>query len=93
MGVTQIFQQGSGLVGLGMYRTFTPQVSSAVHSAALSIDEDGSTAAAASAFSVVALSNEGPPMLITAERPFVAVLWDEQAKMPLFMAKIEDPSL
>lgn len=93
MGVTQIFEQNSGLVGLGMYRNFSPQVSTAVHSAQISIDEEGSVAAAASAVSVVALSNDEPSMGVRVDRPFVVVLWDEKTKVPLFVVKIVDPTL
>lgn len=93
MGISKIFEQRSGLTNIGTYQNINPQVSSAVHSAVLSIDEEGGSAAAATAFAVVALSNDEPPINFIANRPFVAVVWDGKAKLPLFIASIEDPTL
>ncbi|XP_028172428.1 leukocyte elastase inhibitor-like [Ostrinia furnacalis] len=91
LGIINIFSPSSELTGLGNYREFAPQVSSALHSALLSIDEQGGTAAAATSFGVVALSYDDPSVIFKANRPFLAVLWDRQTSLPLFMAKIEDP--
>lgn len=91
LGIINIFGPQSELSGLGNYREFAPQVSSALHSALLSIDEQGGTAAAATSFGVVALSYDDPSVIFRANRPFLAVLWDRQTSLPLFMAKIEDP--
>lgn len=94
MGITKIFGYQSELSGVGMYRTNSPQVSAAVHSAMLSIDEEGGTAAAATAVSAVALSYDHESVLsFDANRPFLAVLWDNQASLPLFMAKVENPTV
>lgn len=57
----------------------------------LSINEDGGSAAAASAFAVVALSYDDPSIIFKVNRPFLAVLWDNQSDLPLFMARIQDP--
>lgn len=93
MGITNIFSQQAELSALGIYRANSPQVSAAVHSAMLSIDEEGGTAAAATAVSAVALSFDHESLLsFNADRPFLAVLWDNQAILPLFMAKVENPA-
>lgn len=93
MGITNIFGYQSQLSGIGLYRTNSPQVSAAVHSAMLSIDEEGGTAAAATVISAVALSYDHDSVLsFNANRPFLAVLWDNQITMPLFMAKVENPT-
>lgn len=93
MGITNIFSQQAELSGLGMYRTNSPQVSAAVHSAMLSIDEEGGTATAATAIAAVALSFDHDSIInFNADRPFLAVLWDNQAILPLFMAKVENPT-
>lgn len=91
LGIKNIFGQRSELYGLGTYRTSSPQVSSALHSAVLSIDEHGGSAAAATAFTVVALSYDEPSVKFIANRPFIAILWDSRTSLPLFMAKVVDP--
>lgn len=92
MGVTDMFRRDySDLSGVGAYGAHSPHVSSAVHSAVLSIDEKGGSAAAATAFAAVALSYDNPSVEFRVNRPFIAVLWDTKSSLPLFMAKIEDP--
>lgn len=93
MGITNIFSYQSQLSGVGLYRTNSPQVSTAVHSAMLSIDEEGGIAAAATVISAVALSYDHESVLsFNANRPFLAVLWDNKTTLPLFMAKVENPT-
>lgn len=91
MGITNMFGQYAELNRIGTYLGYSPQISSAVHSAVLSIDEQGGSAAAATAFAAVALSYDEPSVVFKADRPFIAVLWDTKSSLPLFMAKIEDP--
>ncbi|VVC95127.1 unnamed protein product [Leptidea sinapis] len=93
MGVKNIFEVQSELSGIGLYRTYPPQISNALHSGYLAIDEQGVTAASASAFAAVALSLDDPSPTFRANRPFIAILWDTQFAIPLFMARVEDPSL
>lgn len=91
MGLDRMFGPYAELDGLGRYRASVPQISSAVHSAVLSIDEHGARAAAATSFAAVALSYEEPAKLFRADRPFIVVLWDTVTSLPLFMAKVADP--
>lgn len=92
MGISKLFGD-SELSRIGTFQDGrSPQVSSAVHSAALTIDEEGGSAAASTAFAVVALSNDEPSVVFRANRPFLAVIWDNRAMLPLFVAKIEDPT-
>uniref|UniRef100_A0A2A4JZY5 Serpin domain-containing protein n=1 Tax=Heliothis virescens TaxID=7102 RepID=A0A2A4JZY5_HELVI len=91
MGITNMFSRYAELNGVGSFRAFSPQISSAVHSAVLSIDEKGGSAAAATAFAAVALSYDNPAVVFKVNRPFIAVIWDTKTSLPLFMAKIEDP--
>ncbi|XP_045516473.1 antichymotrypsin-2-like [Pieris brassicae] len=93
MGINNIFNSESELSGIGVYRTYPPQISDALHSGYLSIDEQGVTAAAASAFAAIALSFEDPQPHFKANRPFIAILWDTQFTIPLFMARVDDPSV
>lgn len=92
MGVNNIFKPYlSNLNGIGNYQGVAPEISSAVHSAVLSIDEKGGTAAASTAFAAVALSYDEYESFVV-DRPFIAVLWDNQLQLPIFMAIINDPS-
>lgn len=91
MGITNMFGPYAELNRLGLYRAYSPQISEAVHSAVLSIDEQGGSAAAATAFAAVALSYDEPSAVFKANRPFLAILWDTKTSLPIFMAKIEDP--
>ncbi|OWR48572.1 seminal fluid protein CSSFP043 [Danaus plexippus plexippus] len=92
MGITEIFSPQADLTRIGTYRTYSPRISSAIHTGYLSVDEQGLSATAATSFAAIALSYEDPPALFQANRPFLAVLWDTQFAIPLFIAKIEDPS-
>lgn len=93
MGISSIFSRKSDLTGIGNYRTFSPEISRAVHTGFLSVDEQGLSAAAASGFAAVALSYEEPSNVFQADRPFLAVLWDTQFAIPLFIARVDDPSM
>lgn len=93
MGIQDIFTpERSNLYGIGNYQGVAPDISTAVHSAMLSIDEQGGSAAAASAFAVVALSYDEADISFKADRPFLAVLWDNELQIPLFIVKVESPS-
>lgn len=93
LGVLNIFSAQSELPGIATYNSYSPQVSSALHSAVLSVDEHGGSAAAASAFSVVALSYDEPSVVFKVNRPFITILWDSASGVPLFMAAIENPTV
>ncbi|XP_064292670.1 uncharacterized protein LOC128678492 [Plodia interpunctella] len=92
LGVQNMFSNNAELSGVGTYRSYSPQVSSALHSAMLSIDEQGGSAAAATAFAVVALSYDEPTVSFRANRPFISILWDSSSGVPLFMAAVEKPA-
>ncbi|KAJ0172283.1 hypothetical protein K1T71_012256 [Dendrolimus kikuchii] len=93
MGISDLFGPYADLSRLGANKldTLPLSVSSAVHSAVLSIDEHGGSAAGATSFGVVALSYDSPPKF-KADKPFLVMLWDNQLDTPLFMAKILEPS-
>lgn len=94
MGISKLFTDSElSNIGTLLDNNRSPQVSAAVHSAAITIDEEGGSAAAATAFAVVTLSNDDPSVVFRANRPFIAVLWDGIANLPLFTVKIEDPTL
>lgn len=93
MGIKEIFTTNSNLGAIGQEATgYAPQVSSATHTAVLSIDEKGGSAAAATGFGLVALSYDEADVILRIDTPFLAILWDNNLHLPLFMARIEDPS-
>lgn len=68
-------------------------VDDCIHSAKLAVDEVGTIAAAANAFSIIPLSISSPdpevPFIV--DQPFVALIVDKRNNYPLFLAKIFDP--
>lgn len=92
LGITGIFSKQTDLTRIGTFRTFSPEITSAIHTGYLSVDEQGLSAAAATGFAAVALSYDDPSATFRANRPFLAVLWDTQFAIPLFVARVEDPS-
>ncbi|XP_023948770.2 leukocyte elastase inhibitor [Bicyclus anynana] len=93
MGITGIFSRQTDLTRIGTFRTHSPEITNAIHTGFLSVDEQGLSASAATGFAAVALSYDDPSATFRANRPFLAVLWDTQFAIPLFIARVEDPSL
>ncbi|XP_013165961.1 PREDICTED: serine protease inhibitor-like isoform X2 [Papilio xuthus] len=91
LGLWTMFSNEAELQRIGQKNGMSPRISSGVHSALLSIDESGGSGGAATSLSVVALSYDDPSTSFTADRPFLAILWDNKLTTPLFMAKVEDP--
>lgn len=91
MGLASLFSSPSELVYINEGRRLT--VSDCIHSAKLTVDERGTVAAAANAFSVVPLSISlpDPEVPFIVDQPFLALIVDKRNKYPLFMARIFDP--
>lgn len=91
MGLGRLFTAPSELVYINERQR--PSVSDCVHNARLTVDETGTIAAAANAFSIIPLSISPPdpevPFIV--DQPFLAMIVDTQNKYPLFLAKIFDP--
>lgn len=68
-------------------------VSDILQHTVLNVDEYGSVATAATSVSVVTLSLDNFPreLIFVANQPFLAIIVDKRAKVPLFVAKIFDP--
>jgi serpin B len=91
------------LVALGMRQAFEPgadfsaltsapvYISDAFHKATLEIDEEGTVAAAATAFVGVAVSAPPPPIPVTFDRPFVFFIRDIQTNALLFVGHYANP--
>jgi serpin B len=90
---------------LGLTDMFTPQadlrrisqqpllVSEVVQKAHIEVDEEGATAAAASGAFIVLMSiRQPPPLAFSVDHPFIAIIVDDQSKIPLFVCKVTDPT-
>ncbi|KAK6040675.1 hypothetical protein COOONC_21820 [Cooperia oncophora] len=84
MGITDIFTEHADLTGIA--ETPQLQVSQVAHKAVIEVDEDGTTAAAATVFKVKWKSlSTAVPIDFRADHPFLFVLTKD--KNPLFMGQ------
>jgi serine protease inhibitor len=90
LGVTAVFSpRYAGLDGIAAVRP-PLFVSEALQQVVLEVDEEGTEAAAATA--VIKTARSGP-FWFTADRPFVFAVYDYRLGAPLFLGKVEDPTL
>lgn len=91
MGLGRLFAVPSELVYVNEGRRVS--VGDCLHNAKLVVDENGTIAAAANAFSIIPLSISPPdpevPFIV--DQPFLTLIVDRRNKYPLFIAKIFDP--
>jgi serine protease inhibitor len=90
LGVTAVFSPRSAdLAGIAAVRP-PLFVSEALQQVVLEVNEEGTEAAAATA--VIKAARSGP-FWFTADRPFVFAVYDYRLGAPLFLGKVEDPTL
>lgn len=91
MGLGRLFAAPSDLLYINENQRAS--VGDCLHNARLAVDETGTIAAAANAFSIIPLSISPPdpeaPFIV--DQSFVAMIVDTRNKYPLFLAKIFDP--
>ncbi len=96
------------LTALGMTEPFGPaadfggiatggglSLTAAVQSAAVTVDEDGTQAVAATALGGGTSAIQVPPparVTVTVDRPFLFVISDVRSGVPIFLGRIDDPS-
>lgn len=93
LGIENAFSTEANFSGInGMRDLFLSKV---VHEAFFSLDEAGVVAAAATSASMNAKATPptSPLRSFVADRPFLFVLVDLKSKLPLFVGKVQDPSL
>ncbi|NWH60251.1 A1AT2 antiproteinase, partial [Geococcyx californianus] len=88
MGITEVFSNNADLSGLTGSRNL--QVSQAVHTALLEVDEAGTEAAGATA--IILTRGFRPSPTIKFNRPFLILISDKATNTTLFMGKIVDPT-
>ncbi|XP_055539886.1 leukocyte elastase inhibitor-like [Wyeomyia smithii] len=90
LGVKRIFEDNRALSEMFLTPT---KVADAMQDVFLSIDEQGATATAVSAVTTINLSlNPYQDMDFTCDEPFAVFVVDKVNRVPLFMAKIRQPS-
>jgi serpin B len=104
---TQSFSLGGELADMGMKQAFTPRadfsgingrtdlfLSDVVHKAFVTVDENGTEAAAATAVMMrtLAIRVESPPATFTADHPFIYLIIDDASRTVLFAGRLYDPS-
>ena len=106
--VTSQFELNSALTALGMKQAFEQSaadfsgmtggrdlfISAAVHKAYISVDEQGTEAAAATGFTMLAtaMQHEPPPIVFTADHPFLFLIRNNRSGGILFMGRVTDPT-
>lgn len=76
----------------GMTKSERLYISAALHQATIEVDEQGTVATAASAVVMSTLSAPSHPQTIVLDRPFFFVIHDLEAKVPIFVGRVADPS-
>ena len=87
MGMPDAF--GAGADFSGMTGTRELWISEAVHKAFVSVDEEGTEAAAATAV----VFEESGPLLVTVDRPFIFLIRDGATGTILFLGRVVNPAL
>ncbi|MBI2743135.1 MAG: serpin family protein [Chlamydiales bacterium] len=93
LGIQNAFTDAADFSGIdGMRDLFLSKV---VHESFFALDEMGVTAAAATSASMnlTATPPSQPPVAFVADRPFLFLLVDLKTKLPLFLGKLQDPSI
>lgn len=94
LGMVQAFVEptaDSGADFTGMVDLRELFVSDVVHQAFVSVDEDGTEAAAATAV-IMSATSAPPPAMLTLDRPFVFVIQDDDTGSILFVGQVTDPT-
>lgn len=94
LGVVEAFEEPRGDSGAdftGIVETRELFVTDVVHEAFVSVDEEGTEAAAATAV-IVSVDSAPPPATLTLDRPFVFLIQDDATGAILFIGQVTDPS-
>ena len=89
MGMTDAF--GAGADFSGMTGTRELHISIVVHKAFVSVDEEGTEAAAATAVGMLLSGPSKEPILVTVDRPFIFLIRDRATGAVLFLGRVMNP--
>jgi serpin B len=87
LGVTGLFRSG-GLDGIGK----NIEVADAIHAAKITVNEEGTEAAAATAIMMEATAMPVQPTPLTIDRPFLYLIRDNATGAVLFVGRVLDPA-
>jgi serpin B len=100
------FSLKDALMGIGMPAAFSAEadfsgmtgdralsIADVVHKAFVSVDEEGTEAAAATAVVMVESAMPGQPVEVTIDRPFIFLIRDIETRAVLFVGRVVDPSM
>jgi len=91
LGMLQAFLDGEADFS-GMTAAEPLHISSVIHQAFVSVDEQGTEAAAATAVLMAGNSLPPEPVAVTVDRPFLYLVRDEPTGTLLFLGRVTDPS-
>lgn len=91
MGMPQAFSNAADFSAMDGKRDFL--ISAAIHKAFIDVNEQGTEAAAATAVMMLgmAMRQEPPPMIFTADHPFVFLIRENSSGNILFLGRVSDP--
>jgi serpin B len=90
MGMEDAFSEAADFSGMtGTTELF---ISSVIHKAFVSVDEEGTEAAAATAVVMVEKAMPAEPVELTVDRPFVFLIRDIETGAVLFVGRVVDPA-
>lgn len=90
MGLKSAFGIDADFSGITLSKPFFIQA--AVHSAWVDVDEEGTEAAAATAFVLPTKSTASLPIVFSVDHPFVFLIRDNKTGLILFLGRVTDPS-
>jgi serpin B len=90
LGMTDAFSGSADFSGMTGSRDLF--ISSVIHKAFVSVDEEGTEAAAATAVAMVESAMPGEPVELTVDRPFIFTIRDIETGAVLFVGRVVDPS-
>jgi serpin B len=88
LGVRTAFTDGADLSGIGPGL----HINMAVHRATITVDENGTEAAAGTLVGGAPTSVPPPPVAVTADHPFAIAIVHKATGVPLFVGHVADPS-
>ncbi len=91
LGMPRAFQDGVADFS-GMTAAEALHISAVIHQAFVSVDEQGTEAAAATAVLMAGSSLPSEPVTVTVDRPFFYLVRDEPTGTLLFLGRVTDPS-
>jgi serpin B len=91
LGVTDAFDKDRADYS-GMTQQERLFISAALHQATIEVDEQGTVATAATAIVMDTTSARVDPQRISLDRPFFFVIHDVEARIPVFVGRVADPS-